>query len=459
MTTRASTTRTSTLGTVRQLSDDLRAGRRDPVDLLAEVFDRIDAHADPALFVRILRPRAEAEARASRERLRAGLLASLVDGVPLAWKDLFDLQGSVTTAGSAVLRDAAPATADAALVHAAMRAGMVSVGCVNMTEFAYSGIGLNPHYGTPRNPRDPAVARSPGGSSSGSGAVVAAGIVPVSIGTDTGGSVRIPASFNGVVGYKTSVGHYLMEGVFPLSRTLDTLGPLAQTVEDCVLTDAALRGLRAPSVAPAPMAGLDFVIPDTHMMDDLSPAVAANFEAAVQRLTAGGARVRPIALPELREVVALMGRYGPLASAEAMDVHLERLSGPDADRIDPRVVRRIRMADSMTAVDLIRLTRARADWIAKVNARLGHALLICPTTPTVAMPIAPLEADVEVFFHHNFRTLRNTAIGNFLDWCGLSIPSGQDSEGMPTGFMLCAARGRDRDVLAAGLAIETAVRG
>jgi aspartyl-tRNA(Asn)/glutamyl-tRNA(Gln) amidotransferase subunit A len=437
----------------------LREGRRDPVDLVAEVFDRIAAHGDPALFIRTLRPRAEAEARAARERLRSGNPASLADGVPMAWKDLFDLYGTVTTAGSAVLRDAPPATADAALVTAAMRAGMVSVGAVNMTEFAYSGIGLNPHYGTPRNPRDPVVARSPGGSSSGSGAVVAAGIVPVSIGTDTGGSIRIPAAFNGVVGYKSSVGHYPMDGVFPLSRTLDSLGPLAQTVDDCVLTDAALRGLRQPQAEAAPMASLDFVVPDTLMFDDLSPAVAANFDAAVQRLTAAGARVRQIALPELREVAELMGRYGPLTSAEAMDVHRERLAGPEVDRIDPRVVRRIRMADAMSAVDLIRLYRARTDWIARIDARLGHALLICPTTPSVAMPIAPLEADVEVFFQHNFRTLRNTAIGNFLDWCGLAIPSGQDGEGMPTGFMLCAARGRDRDVLSAGLAIETVVRG
>lgn len=447
------------IGTVRHLSRELREGRRDPVDLVAEVFDRIAAHGDPALFIRTLRPRAEAEARAARERLRSGNPASLADGVPMAWKDLFDLHGTVTTAGSAVLRGAPPAVADAALVTAAMRAGMVSVGAVNMTEFAYSGIGLNPHYGTPRNPRDPVVARSPGGSSSGSGAVVAAGIVPVSIGTDTGGSIRIPAAFNGVVGYKTSVGHYPMDGVFPLSRTLDSLGPLAQTVDDCVLTDAALRGLRQPQAEAAPMEALDFVVPDTLMFDDLSPAVAANFDAAVQRLTAAGARVRQIALPELREVAELMGRYGPLTSAEAMDVHRDRLAGPEVDRIDPRVVRRIRMADAMSAVDLIRLYRARTDWIARINARLGHALLICPTTPSVAMPIAPLEADVELFFQHNFRTLRNTAIGNFLDWCGLAIPSGQDGEGMPTGFMLCAARGRDRDVLSAGLAIETVVRG
>jgi aspartyl-tRNA(Asn)/glutamyl-tRNA(Gln) amidotransferase subunit A len=153
-----------------------------------------------------------------------------------------------------------------------------------------------------------------------------------------------------------------------------------------------------------------------------------------------------------------MGRYGPLVSAEALNVHWDRLHGPCAARMDARVVRRIRMAEKMTAVDLIRLHAERARLIAAVNDRLGDALLICPTTPSVAMPIAPLEADVEVFFHHNFRTLRNTAIGNFLDWCGLSIPNGADADGMPTGLMVCARHGRDTALLAAGMAIETTNR-
>lgn len=445
--------------TAKSLADEMRAGRRDPVELVTEVFDRIEAHGDAALFIRQTRARAEAEARAARERLRAGNPASLLDGVPLAWKDLFDLRGTVTTAGSDVLRTAPPAAKDAALVRAGMLAGLVTVGTVNMTEFAYSGIGLNPHYGTPRNPCDRVVHRSPGGSSSGSGAVVAAGIVPLSIGTDTGGSIRIPAAFNGVVGYKTSTGHHPMEGVFPLSRTLDTLGPLANTVEDCVLVDAALRGLAKPAVAAADPGGLDFVIPDAVMFDDLDPAVAAAFEATVARIAATGARVRRIALTELRETVEVIGRYGPIASAEAMDVHWDRLNGPDAARIDPRVVRRIRMADKMTAVDLIRLHESRRRLIAAVDAALGDALLICPTTPSVAMPIAPLEADVEVFFHHNFRTLRHTALGNFLDWCGLAIPNGSDGEGMPTSLMICGRHGRDGHLLAAGLALEKTIRG
>ena len=445
--------------TASALARDLREGKRDPLDLLDEVFSRIAEVGDPAIFTETLRPRAEAEARAARERLRAGIPASLLDGVPVAWKDLYDMKGRVTTAGSVVLATNPPAAQDAALVSAGARAGLVSVGALNMTEFAFSGIGLNPHFGTPRNPHGTGPARSPGGSSSASGVVVADDIVPIAFGTDTGGSIRIPAAFNGVVGYKTSTGHYPMTGVFPLSRTLDTLGPLAHSVEDCVLVDTVLRGLQAPKVQAAPVAALDFVIPDSVMLDTLSPAVAANFTASVARLEEAGARVRRIALPELAETLDLVSSRAALAAIEALDVHWDRMHGPDAARIDARVVRRIMTAMPTSAVDLTTLLRERKRLIAAVAARLGHALLICPTTPTVAMPIAPLEADQEVFFRHNGLTLRNTSLGNFLDWCGLSIPNGFDPDAMPTGFMISAPHGRDKAVLAAGLAVEQIVRG
>lgn len=445
--------------TASALSQELRSGRLDPVDLCDQVFARIAEVGDPAIFTETLRPRAEAEARAARERLRSGNPASLLDGVPVAWKDLYDFKGRVTTAGSVVLASNPPAAQDAALVAAGARAGLVSVGALNMTEFAYSGIGLNPHYGTPRNPNGTGPARAPGGSSSASGVVVAADIVPIAFGTDTGGSIRIPAAFNGVVGYKTSTGHYPMAGVFPLSRTLDTLGPLAHSVEDCVLADTVLRGLQAPEVHAAPVAALDFVVPDSVMLDGLSPAVAANFDAAVARLDQAGARVRRIALPELAETLDLITRRAVLAAVEALDLHWDRLHGPDAARMDARVVRRIMNAASTSAVDLTVLLRERKRLIAAVNDRIGDALLISPTTPVVAMPIAPLEADQEVFFQNNGLTLRNTSLGNFLDWCGLSIPNGVDADQMPTGFMISAPHGRDRAVLAAGLAVEHIVRG
>ena len=445
--------------TASALSRQLRDGRLDPLDLVDQVFARISEVGDPAIFTQTLRPRAEAEARASRERLRAGNPVSLLDGIPVAWKDLYDLKGRVTTAGSVVLADNAPAAQDAALVAAAARAGLVSVGALNMTEFAYSGIGLNPHYGTPRNPNGSGPARAPGGSSSASGVVVANDIVPIAFGTDTGGSIRIPAAFNGVVGYKSSTGHYPMQGVFPLSHTLDTLGPLAHSVEDCVLADTVLRGLQSPLVQASPLAALDFVIPDAVMFDALAPAVAGNFAAAADRLANAGARVRRIALPELSETLDLITNRATLAAIEALDLHWDRMHGPDAARIDARVVRRIMNAAKTTAVDLSILMRERTRLVAQVTAKLGDALMICPTTPSVAMPIAPLEADQEVFFRHNGLTLRNTSLGNFLDWCGLSIPNGVDGDQMPTGFMISAPHGRDSAVLAAGLAVEQIIRG
>ncbi|MDA7963606.1 amidase [Ruegeria sp.] len=446
--------------TITHMAADLQAGRTDPVELAEGVFDRIKGHNDPALFIDLLKDRAMAEAEAAHLRWRAGIPASPVDGVPTAWKDLFDLKGRVTTAGSVVLKPNRPAATDAPIVAQAARAGMTSVGTVNMTEFAYSGIGLNPHYGTPRNIHAAKDApRSPGGSSSGSGAVVAAGIVPMSMGSDTGGSVRIPASFNGVVGYKPSMGRYPMAGVFPLAQSLDTIGPLANSVADCVLIDAVLRGLSQPQIEPAEIAKLSFVIPDQVMFEDASPDVLRNFDATVTRLERSGARVSRISMPQLQDVLDLMAQHGFLAGAEALAIHQDRVNGPEAAQMDARVVRRVLQAASMSAVDLVILQQARTRLMADTAALIGDSVVLCPTTATTAMEIAPLEADQDVFFDHNGLTLRNTSLGNFLDWPGVSIPNGKDRNAMPTGLLLSAPHGRDRAVLAAALATEDIIRG
>ncbi len=441
-----------------QLGADLRAGRLDACDLIEATLAAIAAHPDKAIFTEVTAQRARKEAQAARARLRAGLPLSPLDGVPVAWKDLFDVEGRVTTAGSQVLKSNPPAREDAALLKAAACAGLVLVGLVNMTEFAYSGIGLNPHFGTPRNPRDPNVHRAPGGSSSGSGVVVAAGLAPVAIGTDTGGSIRVPASFNGVVGYKTSTGRFPMEGAFPLSRTLDTLGPLANTVEDCALTDAALRGALAPEARRRDVAGLHILVPQTLVLDGLQDEVAANFEAAIARLAAAGAKIERRPLPQLAAIPEVIAKHGHLLGAEALHVHRERLMGLDADRIDRRVVKRIRLAESMTAVDLVEVLQTRARLIAEANAAIGDAIVAFPTTPHVAMPIAPLEADDDVFARQNVKSLRNTMVGNFLDWCGVAIPNGVDGQGMPTSLLLSATHGRDTAVLSAALSAEALIR-
>ena len=445
--------------TVTQLAAKLKKGKLDAVELTEQVLDGIAKSDDKAIFIDMLPERARSEAKSARKRLKAGEPAGILDGIPIGWKDLFDLKGRVTTAASVVLKSNAPSSTDAALVQMAKQAGMVSVGTLNMTEFAYSGIGLNPHYGTPRNPHDPKVHRSPGGSSSASGVVVAKGLLPVAIGTDTGGSIRIPASFNGVVGFKTSTGHYPMAGVFPLSRSYDTLGPLAQTVEDCAMVDAVLRGLKKVAVKKADVKGRTFIVPSNVVLDGLEDAVAENFENALSRIAKAGGKIRRVAFPTFDAILKLVSTRGNILGAEALHVHWDRVYGPDAQRMDQRVVRRIKLAEKMTAVDLVEVMYQREQLIASTTQLVGDGIVVCPTTPHVAMPIAPLEADVEEFFRVNAKTLRNTMLGNFLDWCGLSIPCGADRGGMPTGFLFSAPHGRDDDILSMGLALEAAIRG
>ena len=444
--------------TAAQLGAELRAGTLDAVDLTERTLAAIAAHKDKAIFIEVLPARARKEAAAAAQRLKAGRPLSALDGVPVAWKDLFDVEGRVTTVGSVVFKSNPPAKRDAALLEAGVRAGMITIGITNMTEFAYSGIGLNPHYGTPWNPCDPKVQRSPGGSSSGSAVAVAAGLVSVAIGTDTGGSIRGPASFNGITGYKTSTGHYSMDGVFPLSRTLDTLGPMAHTVEDCVLTDAVLRGALVPEARRAPIESLRILVPTDVIYDGCEPAVRANFDASIERLARAGARIEHVKMPQLAAIPELTAKHGHVLGAEAMHVHFARVHGPDAARMDRRVVNRILMAEGMTAWDLVEVQQVRARLISESNALIGNAIVACPTTPHVAMPIAPLEADDKVFFQQNAKTLSNTRLGNFLDWCGVAIPNGTGDGGMPTSFLLSAPHGRDTAVLSAALAAESIIR-
>ncbi|WP_018235283.1 amidase [Ensifer sp. BR816] len=446
--------------TLSSLSVLVQSGQLDPVALTDETLSRIENHADQSIFVGLTRDRAEREAKAASARIKAGRSLGLTDGLPIAWKDLFDMAGSVTTAGSVVLKDNAPASADAAVVAALGGAGMVSVGRTNMSEFAFSGLGINPHYGTPRNPASTDVHRIPGGSSSGSAAAVAAGLVPLAIGTDTGGSVRIPAAMTGIVGYKATRGRYAMKGVFPLAQSLDSLGPLCHTVQDAVWADAAMHSLTAPVIRRADLADLSLVIPETIVFDEAEAEVVAAFEAAIKRLEAAGVRVRRQAFPTFAEIFELMARHGALVNAEAYALHRERLAGPDAARIDPRVVVRTRLGEKITVSDYIALLDARDRLIHETLESLKPGELIAhPTLPHVAPPIDPLLADDDLFFKVNAKTLRNTSIGNFLDFCGVSIPCGTGTAGMPVGFLLSAPHHQDDRLLSAALALEALIRG
>lgn len=445
---------------IAQLSVLIQSGALDPVALTEEVLDGIRGYRDQTLFVSLTPERARAEAEAARSRIRAGHSRGLLEGIPIAWKDLFDLQGLATTAGSVVLADAPAATKDAAVVDALKAAGMVAIGRTNMSEFAFSGLGVNPHYGTPENPRSSDVARLPGGSSSGAGVVVAAGLVPVAMGTDTGGSIRIPAAFNGVVGYKGTRGRHAMDGVFPLAKRLDSLGPLTRTVQDAVWVDAAMRRQSAPSVQRGSVDSLHLIVPETVFFDGIEPGVATAFEAALDRLGKAGARITRQAFPLFSELFELMGRLGPLVTAEAFALHRERLFSDAAERMDPRVVMRCKLGEKTSMPDYIAILDARERMIAELARQVpAGALLVSPTLPHVAPPTAPLVEDFDAFLAMNGKTLRNTLIGNFFDWCGVSIPCGTGDAGMPVGLLLSGLPNTDEHLLSAALAAEDIVRG
>jgi aspartyl-tRNA(Asn)/glutamyl-tRNA(Gln) amidotransferase subunit A len=285
-------------------------GGLDPVEVAKFFLDRIERDRDNPSFILVTRKRALEEAEASRKRHREGRAAGPLDGVPIAWKDLVDMAGERTTAGSALYADSPPKERDAPIVENLDAAGMVALGKTNLSEFAFSALGLNPHFGTPRNPRDPVTPRVAGGSSSGAAVAVAGGLAPCAIGSDTGGSIRAPASFCGIVGFKTSEGRIDKQGVFPLSRTLDTIGPMAHTVEDCVLIDMALRGQSSTSVRPINLSGVEFVVPDKSGIDDVQPEVGANLETTMKRLAAAGAKVTSRPIPQIGAMRALSAQYG-----------------------------------------------------------------------------------------------------------------------------------------------------
>jgi aspartyl-tRNA(Asn)/glutamyl-tRNA(Gln) amidotransferase subunit A len=444
---------------VAGLSVVLQSGALDPVDLAKATLEKIAGYRDQAIFTGLLAERALAEAKAAAGRIRSGRSLGLLDGIPVAWKDLFDTKGAVTTAGSIVLGHN-PATTDADVVRALADAGMVSVGRTNLSEFAFSGLGINPHYGTAHNATSRDVPRIPGGSSAGSGVAVAAGLVPVAMGTDTGGSIRIPAALNGIVGYKATRGRYSMQGIFPLAKSLDSVGPLCRTVQDATWIDAAMRRRTAPDIGRTDLRDLRLVIPETVVFDDVEAGVVAAFEAAISRLERAGARVARRAFPIFTEIFNLMARHGALVTAEAYVLHRERLKGTDADRMDPRVVARTRLGEKISMADYVAILDARQRLIASLVAALEPGELMAhPTLPHVAPPIAPLLADDELFFKLNGKTLRNTSIGNFLDGCGVSIPCGTGDAGMPVGFLLSGQRNEDERLLSAALSAETLIRG
>jgi aspartyl-tRNA(Asn)/glutamyl-tRNA(Gln) amidotransferase subunit A len=444
--------------TIEALARDLEQGR---VTARALVEQSLECIADPAgegasTFLAVHTQSARATADFIDGLRKLGRQPSRFAGIPMSLKDLFDEAGEVTKAGSVVLADAAPAGVDAPAVRRLKALGFISVGRTNMTEFAYSGVGLNSHYGQPRASWDRATGRIPGGSSSGAAVSVADGMAALGLGTDTGGSCRIPAGFNGIVGYKSSTGRVPTAGVFPLSQSFDSVGPLARSVGCCAAADAIMAedwngvvGTRQPTT-------LRFGILQTVVLDDLQPEVAAGFEAALARLGKAGVEFIDVALPELAELPQI-NAGGGIVAAEAFAVHRDRIAS-DGTRYDQRVMKRIASGGRLSADKLIATHWRRAELIAAAE-RIYAGLdgLVMPTTPDLPAPIAALD-DPDEYVRINLRCLRNTFIGNFLDACAITLPVNPAGE-PPVGLMIMAPHGHDRQLFAAAGAVEAVLAG
>ena len=443
--------------TLAELHSSLQEGRATS----AKLTDAALAHiADPAgegvrVFTRVYSGQARAAAQASDLLRSANLARSAIDGLPISIKDLFDVAGETTMAGSLVREGAPAATEHAVIVKRLLAAGAVIVGRTNMTEFAYSGVGINPHYGTPRNPWDRATGRIPGGSSSGAAVSVTDNMAVAAIGTDTGGSVRIPAAFCGLTGFKPTARRVPLTGALPLSTQLDSIGPIAASVACCAQLDAILAGDDAPLPSAARLRGMRLAVPATVVLDGLDSTVAAAFDAALSRLSAAGALVEQIAIPEFAELAAINGTGG-LSGAEAWAWHKDLIERA-GDAYDPRVLSRIRRGQTMSAADLLELLQARVRWIASVEQRIaGYDALLMPTVPLVAPALAELTND-DAYYRINALILRNPTLINFLDGCALSLPC-HASGSAPVGLTLAAAGGRDRAILSLGMAVEACLQ-
>jgi aspartyl-tRNA(Asn)/glutamyl-tRNA(Gln) amidotransferase subunit A len=397
---------------------------------------------------------ARAAANAADARAKAGKPIGPLDGAIVSIKDLYDVAGEVTRAGSRVLADEGlVAAADAPVVKRLRQAGAVIIAKTNMSEFAFSGVGANPHFGTPGNPFDRA--RAPGGSTSGGAVAVADGMCEIAIGTDTGGSTRIPAALCGLVGWKPSKQRVPTEGAFPLSFTLDSIGPMAKSVAECALADAVMAGEAAPTLAPVSLSGLRFGIWQGMPFDGVDATVSAAWSAAVARLSQAGVRFSDEKISLVEDMMQVNAKGG-FAPAEAYAIHRERLKR-DGAGVDPFIRVRIERGGTVPSYDYIDMAQMRRRLVPAMDARMAELdALVLPTTPIVAPTIAEA-AESEGFGRKNAMLLRNTNPVNFFDLCAISLPLPRQN-GLSTGLMLVGRNGQDRRLFNIAAAVENGLK-
>ena len=428
----------------------------DPVALTEHFLARIDAEdGDHTVYITTTADRALAEADAAAARANAGLRRSPLDGVPISWKDLYDTAGIRTTGGSPLLKDRIPA-ADAEVLARATRAGLICLGKTTMTELAYSGLGINPSMGTPINPFDNETNRVPGGSSSGAAVSVARGLAAAGIGSDTGGSVRIPAAWQGLVGLKTTPGAIPLEGVLPLWPGVDTVGPLTHDVADAAALFAVLAARPAADLNGASLAGVHVLLPDNFFWVDLQDGVDARARAAIAQLEGAGTIIESKPIAALDGLGELGMRVAYMMSSDAYAVWGETLES-DPDAVYTPVLERFRMGCDQDAVEMVRIHQQIATLATDyLNETAGFDAVLAPTTPIIAPPLDELVAGGDIYLQNNMAALRNTRVGNVFGLSALTVPCGT-SEGLPVGLMLMTGPNCENAVLRLGAAVEAAL--
>lgn len=442
--------------TIAQAASALSAGSVTAAQLVEEALERI---GDPGgegrhAFVGVQASQARAAAQAMDALRGAGRAPSIWAGIPISIKDLYDQAGEITRAGSVAREGASPAPVTAPAVLRLEQAGFIVLGRTNMSEFAFSGLGVNPHYGTPRSPWDRKVGRLPGGSSSGAAVATADGMGFAGLGSDTGGSCRIPAALCGIVGWKPTAQRVPLAGVLPLSSTLDSLGPLARSVACCGLLDSVMSGEDARHDDVPAIRGLRFAVLQGYVAEGWDSDVTAAFERALSRLSAAGAQIERLCVPELADIPAA-NAAGGFVAPEAWAWHRD-LVASKREAYDPRILARILRGERMAAADYIDLVQARARISAAIAQRTrAFDAIVMPTCPLISPAIADVE-DEAAYNRINLLLLRNPSVANFLDRCAISIPCHRPGD-PPVGFTLMGERMGDRRLLAAAAAAEAAL--
>jgi len=441
--------------TIDQLNRLLASGDMTREALVTDALEGAASKAAESVFTKLYPEAALASARAADAAQAAGVVQPALAGLPFTIKDLYGVAGETTMSGSVVCKGEPAQTEDATVVSRIRASGAAIIGKTNMTEFAFSGIGINPHYGTPVNPTDASVARIPGGSSSGAAVSVALGLAVAGLGSDTGGSIRIPAAVCGIVGFKSTQNRVPLKGALELSRSLDTVCAMTRSVRDCVTVDAVLSGAMLP-VRQRPLAGMRLAVPQTVVLDGMDEHVARVFSRTLAALSAAGAHIIEIPLTELAEIPKI-NTPGGLSPIEGYAEHHARLARAQ-DQFDHRVSQRMMLGATVTAQQYIKLLDARRDWIVRVERAIeSFDAIICPTIPVVAPVIADLLASDEAFFKANGLLLRNTFTINVLDGCSFSLPCHQQGE-LPVGLMVSSVHGEDAKLAAVALAIESTLK-